>query len=334
MLDKPRMFLHVGTHKTGTTSFQSLLSKNRMSLEDVGILYPDPSTYFGGSAKVHHAVAHALTETRPSEIETNEAFLAAVHHQALRSGAVVVLSTESLYGHIHGKRRWGSDQDVARYWRLRRRYVESAAKYLSNFSVTCQVALRRPDRYIESYYGERVVKSLVAESFAKWRERFSVLCDYSTQIDLLRSAFADVRVHRYEDARGGIENELIRDYGLAPGTLGPSIRSRPSADARVLLWFRIAQPGSWTLRRDFAASPEVRNSLPQYGRSTLWSQRQAQRAYNSQFSGDFGKRYFGRRYREDRFPAVLDDSSAQEINAAWTAWKASIAARHPIEAQS
>src|SRR5438045_23824 len=33
-------FLHIGTEKTGTTSIQNFLSKNRSRLEQQGILYP------------------------------------------------------------------------------------------------------------------------------------------------------------------------------------------------------------------------------------------------------------------------------------------------------
>src|SRR6202022_3469950 len=37
----PRCFIHIGTHKTGTTSIQHLLSRNSSALRQMGYYYPD-----------------------------------------------------------------------------------------------------------------------------------------------------------------------------------------------------------------------------------------------------------------------------------------------------
>ena len=58
-----RVFLHIGTHKTGTTAIQAFLMKNEQGLRQQGILFPvsgrperDASVGFG-----HHLLARSLT---------------------------------------------------------------------------------------------------------------------------------------------------------------------------------------------------------------------------------------------------------------------------------
>lgn len=43
-----KVILHVGTHKTGTTSIQAALAASRPALQAAGILYPDVSPFLGG----------------------------------------------------------------------------------------------------------------------------------------------------------------------------------------------------------------------------------------------------------------------------------------------
>ena len=43
----PRLVLHIGTHKTGTTSLQNHWHANRQALSQVGIVYPDLTPHSG-----------------------------------------------------------------------------------------------------------------------------------------------------------------------------------------------------------------------------------------------------------------------------------------------
>lgn len=62
-LNKPRVYLHVGLHKTGTTSIQLALTKSRQELRQSGVLYPLAGVpewaRFG-----HHLLAWSMV-TRP-----------------------------------------------------------------------------------------------------------------------------------------------------------------------------------------------------------------------------------------------------------------------------
>jgi ABC-type polysaccharide/polyol phosphate transport system ATPase subunit len=51
-----KIFIHIGTHKTGTTSIQSFLTENSDELMNSGVLYPLAGRVFGG----HHNIAWKL----------------------------------------------------------------------------------------------------------------------------------------------------------------------------------------------------------------------------------------------------------------------------------
>jgi hypothetical protein len=62
----PRLVIHVGPHKTGTTSVQSTLHANRQALLRQGVLYPSslPRCQFETS---HADVAFLIRDGKPQE---------------------------------------------------------------------------------------------------------------------------------------------------------------------------------------------------------------------------------------------------------------------------
>jgi hypothetical protein len=58
-----KLVLHAGTHKTGTTSIQKVLSDNRTWLRDRGLIYPDGEGVYSPKAplKTHHVFARSFT---------------------------------------------------------------------------------------------------------------------------------------------------------------------------------------------------------------------------------------------------------------------------------
>lgn len=55
--DRPRLFIHAGMHKTGTTYVQSLCNKNRVRLREGGVLYPPDALR---PQPAHHGLPAAL----------------------------------------------------------------------------------------------------------------------------------------------------------------------------------------------------------------------------------------------------------------------------------
>ena len=55
----PSLYVHIGPYKTGTTSFQNYMWKNREALKKKGFLYPETGIQFTGSGRRHFSLAKA-----------------------------------------------------------------------------------------------------------------------------------------------------------------------------------------------------------------------------------------------------------------------------------
>ena len=88
----PRLILHTGTHKTGTTSLQKAFHSNRAHLARHGVLYPETGLPPSDSNWGHHDLAYALrTEA------TGRAAWSALRQEADRAGLeTVFVSSEEL----------------------------------------------------------------------------------------------------------------------------------------------------------------------------------------------------------------------------------------------
>jgi hypothetical protein len=312
----PRVLLHAGTHKTGTTSIQAVCNEHRRELRKQGLVYPDPRSYMRGGAHAHHAVAHALVGTEERAEKAARRFLGGLK-RAAPAGGTVLLSSEAFYRHLRGTRQWRSlPRDE--YWSLRLRYLSYVADMLSPTEADVLLFLRRPDTFAESLYREMVTKSLTKAPFYKWLRRSNPLFDYDAQIEAFSSAFASVEVVRYENAAAeGLVNAFFRHIGFpAPA---PDPWTRRSPDARLILWMHQRRPGTWKQRREFAASQQARNLFDDYGATTLWQSAHDRQAFLERFDGVYGAAFFPPP-GDDLHPATLTDADAERIDVAWTRW--------------
>ena len=67
-MTKKHLYLHIGTHKTGSTSIQHWLKENRSLLEADGYYYPVEGAYFNNSEASASLLAHAVLKKRPKYI--------------------------------------------------------------------------------------------------------------------------------------------------------------------------------------------------------------------------------------------------------------------------
>ena len=67
-MTKKHLYLHIGTHKTGSSSIQHWLKENRSLLEADGYYYPIEGAYFYPPEASASLLAHAMLERRPSYI--------------------------------------------------------------------------------------------------------------------------------------------------------------------------------------------------------------------------------------------------------------------------
>ncbi len=119
---KPRLILHIGTHKTGTTTLQALMAAHRPALAAAGICYPDTTR-----STVPHLPKHAgLFEALVAGPEAFAREHAQIMAEFARSGAhTLVLSEEGLsvprhFGAFAAMARFARDLDITVVCCLRR----------------------------------------------------------------------------------------------------------------------------------------------------------------------------------------------------------------------
>ena len=158
-MNKPRLILHIGTHKTGTTGIQRFCAVNRETLLQAGILYPSYALIGEREHYAHHRVAHGLSGNDPDWPAAKVArFLKEVAAQCPVDGQVL-LSAEPFYRHliIAGKRKAAnlSDRD---YWQVRKHFIEVVAAAFADFDVEVVAVFRKQPAYLDSLYQE-VIKA-------------------------------------------------------------------------------------------------------------------------------------------------------------------------------
>lgn len=209
---RPRLHLHAGTHKTGTTAIQRFAAANRDRLCGQGLLYPRYANLFRTPNESHLALFHAIAGEKSPLGERQLPRLAEDwKRRALDEGLQVLLSAEAIWRHqVAGKSPgWGGK---------RRAYLQKVSDFLSPFDVQVHVVLRDQDRFVTSSYQENVRKAtpaghLTFMDFAS-RQLHSSL-RYFDNLALLEEIVGPVTVHLYDDLQR--DNALIRNFFAAFG---------------------------------------------------------------------------------------------------------------------
>lgn len=156
-MKKPRLILHIGTHKTGTTGIQRFCAIQREALLREGILYPSYALIGAKEHYAHHRVAHGLAGADPEwPADKVAGFLKEVAARCPEDGAVL-LSAEPFYRHliIEGNRKAANlaDRD---YWQVRKRFIEVTAAAFADFDVEIVAVFRKQPAYLDSLYQEMI----------------------------------------------------------------------------------------------------------------------------------------------------------------------------------
>jgi len=278
----PRLFLHIGTHKTGTTSLQRFLTDNRAVLRRQGLLYPDPAPGGFGQRYAHHQVAHAMAgQAGAGTPEDARRFFDRVR-RSLRGRDTAIVSAEALYRHVlpnaDSDRRFdaggGATGDPLAY-------IQRVRECLGDFDVTVLVMLRRQDAFLESLYAEQVMTSSYRKDIDRFTTERAWLADYDARLTMWASVFGADRlsVRTFEPASfpGGLERSFVEWVGghwddrLVPATVHNATVPRALVEYKRVLNGRQTRKVSSTYRtwlEDLAAdSPE--GALPDLGRYYL-----------------------------------------------------------------
>ncbi|MBS7588635.1 hypothetical protein [Ancylobacter defluvii] len=201
-----RTILHVGTHKTGTTSIQQFGNRRAQQLREVGLWYPGYDLIGLKRHPAHHDFSHAVAGTLSTlSFEQANDFIAAIA-QGAGDASHVLLSAEPIYRHLIPTKTKNS----AEYWAARDAYIARLAEVTAPLQPEILIVLRRQDDFSRSLYQENVKARHMKQDFRSFLKTRLPNFQYLEQINLFKKYFKIVDIAIFEDlAENG---ELIRDF--------------------------------------------------------------------------------------------------------------------------
>jgi hypothetical protein len=204
------LFLHAGTHKTGTTSLQDLMARNARRFRKAGVLYPESGrrrTPVADAMSGQHHIAWELNGD--ARFDPRAGTLAQLLDELRASAAPVAVVSSEDFEYLHrrperlerlasGVRAAGYAARVVLFLRPQADYAESLYAEL--------VQRHGLDRGFESYLAE--IDSAGSFAFREWNFAF----DYDVLLRSFEDAFgADALVVRSYN-RGGTADALPREF--------------------------------------------------------------------------------------------------------------------------
>ncbi len=220
-MKRKRLILHIGMHKTGSSSVQRYFSRNRIVLRRMGVCYPRSFGPDGAPQPKHNAIfmtiSHEADFGIPHPIlgSSTAAIDAACSEIEAAPGDLGVISAEGLSG----------ERPV---------FAEKMASLAERFDVTVVIFVRRQDHWVESFYKQMVISRDVRESrrfheFAQAETTRSHM-NYNSIVSWWVSAFGEDRVLVEGFHPTGPRQPLRRLLDTAG--LGRPFRWLPFANAR------------------------------------------------------------------------------------------------------
>jgi hypothetical protein len=149
MIKLPRLLLHIGMHKTGTTSLQRFFVRNRLILKHMGIDYPKAFDASGKRLPKHNDLFLAISHEK--DFGTAHPILGASAGRVdqlarnMESKRITVLSAEGFSGESPA-------------------FAEAFAPLRGRFDIKVICFLRRQDDWAQSFYKQMVQSRQVCES--------------------------------------------------------------------------------------------------------------------------------------------------------------------------
>ncbi|WP_168201338.1 glycosyltransferase [Qingshengfaniella alkalisoli] len=212
---KPRVVIHIGVTKTGSTYLQHLMEQNRPELLRKGVWYPEVGLFWQ-SGRSHKQAGHAQFAT--SAINEDPDLLNYISSGvSLMQGRVktIVLSSEAFFLNPN---------------------AHLLAQYFVGYDVEMVVYLRRQDDWANSQYAEFVAGGAVnrvSASVTDWlaAPKTRDLLDYRQILGRWEHAVGRDHVHvRVYEPTQLLEGDLLKDFVEAAGL--PDLSELPRPDSR------------------------------------------------------------------------------------------------------
>ena len=220
---KKTLYLHIGTHKTGTTSIQMALHTHSEELFSRGIYYPPLNNFFN-----HHDLPVYLQSADGEQKIKNwfDGIVSTVNTQPVNS---VIVSSEAFY--VYRLIQLISNNAFYPYVVITKEsYKEKLIKLRSLipelFDVKVVIYLRRQDHFLESAYYQMVKgHGAYSGSTDDALEGLSVYLDYNFLLGLWSEVFGRdniiVRVYEKQQIPDGSVKDFLQLINLPPALVEP-----------------------------------------------------------------------------------------------------------------
>lgn len=240
---KPKLMIHAGIHRTGTTAIQYKFSHNRAALLSRGVLYP-------GEGVNHEAIAWALHRKQLSGAD----LVALLETEITPAITSLVLSAEDFA--MHKTLAW-------------------LKPLTERFDCRATIYLRRQDEWLMSWYNQHIKWPFDAQKSRMSPEEFLLTLDdyhwldFEALLHRWAEALGQDRIHVGVVERGGIVDtaaELLGRIGL-DGLAEPEKNANESIPASVaeilrhLSVFKLSSPQRLLLLQ--AVRQSMMSALPQ-----------------------------------------------------------------------
>ena len=148
---RKRLVIHIGMHKTGSTTIQRFLSRNRLVLRLAGVLYPESCGADGRREPKHNALFAAISHEADH----------GAPHPVLGPSADLV---EAMAGRITSSRAQIAILSAEGFSGEKPAFSSALAPLGEYFDTRILVFLRRPDDWVESFYRQMILSREVREA--------------------------------------------------------------------------------------------------------------------------------------------------------------------------
>ena len=199
---KKTVYIHIGTHKTGTTAVQKFSAENSTELLELGIYYPTISRPTINKISVGHhllpwyIINHPVPGTFYGEYDKKREFLFPELISNINSSACnhIVLSSEE-------------------FDRLNENEIKKLREYFKEFNVKIIIYLRRKDSYIESMYQTDVVYNNYDNTISEYMKVMTMPQNYYQFVKNWQDVFAIENVNINFYCKKALKsNDIIVDF--------------------------------------------------------------------------------------------------------------------------
>ncbi len=237
------IYVHIGTHKTGTTAIQKFLFTNEDILREKGFLYPCSGRPefppFG-----QHKLAWSIKTNNSQKIDSEWNNL----EQEIAEKKIenIIISAEDF-----------STFDV--------KQIETLKQRLSNYKVKIIVYLRRQDRFLESLYLTTVANGRYSKNLKSFVLKRQWRCDYYKLLQSWQKSFGKnnliVKVYEKEQYGNSLMNDFLSAVGIKEKNDFPNKKARVNQTKDVKL-IKFTRWSNFVLEK-FAISSKTRMMINQ-----------------------------------------------------------------------